>query len=106
MDHEEKRRVLAERLAEFRSWSYDALVAKIEYTLICDCLEHFEETYSNGTGYQMEFNVFWDGEEGGNVRVFGDLNANRHLPIPGTGVYTSQVPDSFIMAPDGSFVGE
>lgn len=106
MDFDDKRRTLAQRLAEFRSWSHEALVAKIEYGLFQECLANFEETFSDGTRYHMEFNVFWDGEEGGNVRVLGDLNADPHLPIPGTGVYQSQVTDSFIMAPDGSFVGE
>lgn len=106
MDTDDKRLVLAQRLAEFRTWSYEALVAKIEDGLVHDCLAHFEETFFDGTGYQMEFNVFWDGEDGGDVRVFGDLNADPHLPIPGTGVYLSQVTDSFIMRSDGRFVGE
>jgi hypothetical protein len=106
MKLDEKRKALALRLAEFRSRSYQALVAEINDRSPHDCLAHFEETFPDGTGYQMEFNVFWDDEEGGNVRVLGDLNADPHLPIPGTMVYLSQVTDSFIMAPDGSFVGE
>lgn len=106
MNVDDKRRALTERLAEFRSWSYAALVEKIDEGLIQDGLARFEETVSDGTGYQMEFNVFWDDGEGGDVRVMGDLNADPHLPIPGTRVYLSQVTDSFIMAPDGSFACE
>ena len=108
MDTDDKHLLLAEHLAEFRAWSYDALAAEIDRTRKeHDCLYHTEGVFDDGTEWQMEFNVFWDDKRGGDVRVCGDISTEpqrrllRILPI-----YLPDVTDSFIMAPDGSFVGE
>jgi len=49
--------------------------------------------------YQIEIQVFWDSWPGGNVRVMGAVD---------DGGWRAFIPVSrgFIMAPDGSFVGE
>lgn len=49
--------------------------------------------------YQLEIQVFWDSSPGGDVRVLGAID---------DGGFRAFVPltDSFIMAPDGRFVGE
>ena len=104
----EKRSLLAERLSKFRRWSYETLAAEIERTRgEHDCLRHFDEIAADGTECQLEFNVFWDDRPGGNVRVLGDLSASPQRPllrfVP---IYVADVTDFFIMAPDGSFVGE
>ncbi|MCM2374489.1 hypothetical protein [Aporhodopirellula aestuarii] len=108
MPPDAKRSLLAEHLAEFRSWSYDTLVAEIDRSRKThDCLRHTEGVFDDGTEYQMEFNVFWDDKRGGDVRVCGDISTEPQrrllwvLPI-----YIPDATDSFIMAQDGSFVGD
>jgi hypothetical protein len=58
------------------------------------------EQGESGTNYEIETESFWDNREGKNVRVMVRLDAvegwRRRLKIV----------DDFIMAPDGSFVGE
>lgn len=108
MDADDKQLLLAEYLAQFRAWTYDALAAAIDHTRKeHGCLHHIEGVFDDGTEYQMEFNVFWDDRRGGNVRVCGDITAEPQRPLLGfLPVYTSDATDSFIMAPDGTFVGE
>lgn len=108
MDTEEKQFLLAQYLDEFRKWKYEALVAEIDRTQNeHDCLRHIEGVCADGTEYQMEFNVFWDGKRGGDVRVCGDISTAPQNPVLGfVPAYTSDATDSFIMAPDGRFVGE
>ena len=108
MNLNDKRLLLAEHLAEFRSWSYAALVEEIDRTKTQHgCLRHSEGVSDDGTEWQMEFNVFWDDKRGGHVRVCGDIST-----VPQAGllrilpVYFPDATDSFIMAPDGSFIGE
>jgi hypothetical protein len=108
MNTDEKQFLLAEHLDEFRKWTYEALVEEIDRTKKeHDCLRHIEGVYDDGTEYQMEFNVFWDGKRGGDVRVCGDITTAPQNPALGfVPVYTSDATDSFIMTPDGRFVGE
>jgi hypothetical protein len=53
----------------------------------------------SGTRYSLEFEAFWDGSKGGPIRVSGAID---------DGGLSSFVPvvEDFIMAPDGTFVGE
>ncbi len=108
MNADDKQLLLAEHLTQFRTWTYDALVAEIDRTRKeHDCLHHIEGVFDDGTPYQMEFNVFWDDKRGGNVRVLGDITAEPQRPLFGfLPVYTSDATDSFIMAPDGTFIDE
>lgn len=53
----------------------------------------------SGVKYQLEFEAFWDGEKGGPIRVMAsidDMGCRAFAPLS----------KSFIMAPDGAFVGE
>ena len=108
MDADEKRTLLAEHLADFRTWTYDALVAEIDRTRKAhDCLRHTEGIFDDGTEYQLEFNVFWDDRRGGDVRVCGDITTAPSRPALGfIPVHTPDATDSFIMAADGTFVDE
>ena len=108
MDADDKRHLLAKYLAQFRRWTYRALVAEIGRTRRNhDCLHHIEGTFEDGTKYQIEFNVFWDDKHNGDVRVMGDITTEPQRPLLGfLPVYTSDATDSFIMARDGSFVDE
>lgn len=108
MSKDEMRCVLLEYMAKFRAWSYGQLAERVvrdhrEH----DCLEHIEGTAPDGTKYQMEFQAFWDDVPYGDIRVCGDLLAEPQRPLLGfIPVYVPDVTDSFIMSPDGQFVGE
>ena len=54
---------------------------------------------ADGKAYQLEIQAMWDGEENGNVRV--------RVAVSGGGL-SDFLPlcRDFIIAPDGSFVGE
>ena len=108
MNTDEKSLLLAEHLEGFRKWSYESLAAEIDRTASQhDCLKCCDGTFDDGTEYYMEFNVFWDDRKGGNVRVCGDISTPP-LPLIQR-ILSFQTPDatdSFIKAPDGSFVGE
>lgn len=103
MSRDEIRSILSEYLARFRSWGYAELAEHIGR----DCLEHVEGIAADGSEYQMEFQVFWDGKPRGNIRVFGDICVEPQKPLLGfIPIYTSDAVDSFIMSSDGRFVGE
>ena len=59
----------------------------------------FEACGESGTTYQGEIQVFWDDKPDGAIRVMGSIN---------DGGWRAFVPltDAFILAPDGTFVGE
>lgn len=54
---------------------------------------------ASGTDYQVDVQVVWDGEAHGNIRVIGSID---------DGGWRAVVPltDAFLLAPDGSFVGD
>jgi len=93
MDKQEARQLLAKELSGWRSHSYDQLVS---------CLDQIvtkEVGGESGAAYQIEIQVFWDAQPGGNLRVVGGID---------DGGWSAFKPlnDDFIMTPDGSFVGE
>ena len=94
MDKKEANELLVAHLAAYRERSYTELVSleRAGATTV-------EVTGRSGTRYQIEMQVFWDGPRGGDVRVTGSID---------DGGWRSFAPLSadFIMAPDGSFVGE
>jgi len=108
MSKDEMRKILSEHLAKFRTWSYAQLAERVvrdrkEH----DCLEHIEGTAPDGTEYQMEFQALWNDKPGGEVIVFADFSASPQRPLWGfIPIYTPDVTASFIMNPDGRFVGE
>lgn len=102
------RKVLLVHLTKFRSWGYAQLAQRVERDRQAhDCLEHIEGVAPDGTRYQMEFQAMWDDKPHGDVRVCGDLSADPQKRLLGVlPIYISDVADSFIMRPDGRFVGE
>jgi hypothetical protein len=69
------------------------------------CLSHIEGTWDDGTEWQIEITVFWDDPMSKTVRVCADITTFG--PNPGDYIPTTSYPaDDFIMAPDGTFVGE
>jgi hypothetical protein len=94
MDRGEAREVLAAHLSSFRLLAYADLVG-----LMGDV--HVAEVRGpSGATYQIEIDVSWDSpRERTNIRVLGTIDDGR-LPgafVPGC--------DSFIVTPDGKFVG-
>ena len=93
MDKTEAGELLRAHLNSWRSRSYQDLARLMGESY------PFEVKGHSGTQYQRSMRVFWDGEAHGDVRVIGSID---------DGGWRAFVPlsDSFIVAPDGSFVGE
>jgi hypothetical protein len=93
MDKQEAQSLLAEQLAAYRTRPYAdpaAMIGQGEYT---------EVTAPAGQCYQIEIEALWDNEPSGNVRLIGssdDGGLRAFVPLT----------ESFIMAPNGTFVGE
>lgn len=93
MDTAEARRVLADRLARYRALPYAQLVVKIDHV---EC----EQIGEPGTNFwQMEFQVVWDNQLNGNVRVLGSIDDGGWRAF-------APLTDDFLKAPNGEFVGE
>ncbi len=94
MNDPEARMVLLEALEKYRFCSFAQL-----RDLVKSCPQVQEREGPTGVKYQLEFEAFWDGGKGGPVRVMGNIDdMGRRAFAP--------LSESFIMAPDGSFVGE
>ena len=108
MSKDEMRKILAERLVKFRAWTYAQLAARVTRDEQAhECLEYVGGTAPDGTQYHMEFQALWDDKPHGDVRVIGALSAEPQRPLLGfIPIYTPDVTDTFIMSPDGRFVGE
>lgn len=93
MNKQEAKRILAEHLAKYRTRPYADLQRLLHEQ------DMAEVTAPSGTWYQIEVQAFWDDKPNGNLRVMGSID---------DGGWRAFVPltDSFIMTPDGRFVGE
>jgi hypothetical protein len=93
MNKQEAQGLLIECLAGYRNYSYDDLQTRLGEIDTCQVIGE------SGIQYQVEIQVFWDDKLQQNIRVIGAIDDGgwrAFLPLA----------DSFIMAPDGSFVGE
>lgn len=90
MDKDEARQVARERLEELRRQPYDELL---------ELHEHEERTGASGVEYQLEVRSFPDDKSSGNLRVTVAIDDGGWRAF-------APLSDSFIVAPDGSFVGE
>jgi len=93
MNREIARALVDEELGRLRKLSYS------EHLKFLDKVSTTKSQGPDGEHYQIERQAFWDSEKGGNIRVMvsaddGGLSAFK--PLTG----------DFIIAPDGSFVGE
>jgi hypothetical protein len=95
MDHPEARRLLLQQLSKYRQMSYAELAALVGET------EIGELAGESGTRYQFEIDFVWDSPKKPNdiVRVLGSID---------DGGIRAFVPltEGFLMAPDGTLVGE
>jgi hypothetical protein len=93
MDNDEARLLLRQHLTGYRSRSYAELAAAIGEVAVV------ELKGPSGAIYQIEVDIRWDKKPRSNVHVFGaidDGGLRAFMPLC----------DDFIMAPDGSFLGE
>ena len=95
MDKTEARAVLVEKLAAWRQRPYAELASMVgSHSVIEAC-------GASGAEYQIEIEVLWDSpRERVNVLVMGAVDDGRFLAS------LTPLCASFIVAPDGRFVGE
>lgn len=91
-------KIEAEQLAEmelesYRSLKYEAIATKLGTQ---DC---FERETEDGNKYSVEVDFFYDDAEEGNIRVIAMISNSLWTSI-------SPFSSDFIVAPDGSFIGE
>lgn len=85
--------MLGQALNEYRKLSNEQMRARLGARNV------LEIRGKSGTGYQVEIEVIWDNKPNGNIRVLGAIDDGRLRAY-------SPLTRSFILAPDGSFVGE
>jgi hypothetical protein len=96
MDKQEAHSILAEHLTRYRSRSYAELAACVRQGRI----DTPEMVAPSGSWYQIEVQFFWDDKPNSDVRVSGSISDGRGIRafVP--------LSDSFILSPEGTFVGE
>jgi len=92
VDKREAEFLLRRKLGEYRTIAYPDLVARIGTD------DHATVVGASGVEYQLEVQVGWDREPGGDVRVIAAIDDGGLRAFPLT--------DSLLVAPDGTFVGE
>jgi hypothetical protein len=95
MNKEEARSILSEHLTGYRSRSYAELASWVSERRN----DTPEVVAPSGTRHYIEIQFFWDDRPNGNVRVVGSIDdggLRAFLPMT----------DSFILNPEGRFVGE
>ena len=94
MNREEARRLVTEKLADYRKLTYVELVARIGND------EYLQVSSPSNTEYQIEIQFMWDDKEDGDIRISAaiDDSSLRGAFWP--------VCEDFIVTPDGRFLGE
>ena len=93
MDTQEARTVVAKELRRYRAMRYQELQRLLKEQ------DHLGALGPSGVSYQLEVEAVWDDRPGGNLRVFGHIDDGSLRAV-------APLTEDFIMAPDGSFVGE
>jgi hypothetical protein len=93
LDNDEAKSLLTSHLRSYRDRTYAELAALIGTVQVAQLAG------AGGVEYQVEITFHWDDRSGGDIRVMGSID---------DGGWRAFIPlcDSFIMAPDGTFVGE
>lgn len=94
MDREEARRLLTEKLADYRELAYAELVARIGND------EYLQVRSPSNIEYQIEIQFLWDGQEDGDIRVLAAIDDGSFR-----GAFRP-VCEDFVVAPDGRSFGE
>ena len=103
MTEQEMRNALSNQLSIFRNWGYEKLAQHVEqgpFWKPQDSLEYVEAVATDGTPFQMEFNVYWNDKAGEAIRVIGSLSAEPQKRLWGfLPIYSSDMTDSFEISP-------
>ncbi len=95
MNKEEAKKILADKIAEYRCFSYSQLREKINRDK-----DVFEIVGPSGTKYYVDVIVVWDEKPEGIIRVMGcidDGGFRAFVPMGG---------EDFLISPDGKYIGE
>jgi hypothetical protein len=95
MDKKEAQKILEAQLRRYRSRSYAGLVALVEAKEV----KTLQVIGATGAEYQLEVQFFWDAKPNGDIRVAAsvdDGSLRAYFPLT----------DSFILSPQGAFIGE
>lgn len=93
MDKKKAAMVLADQLGLYRAKTYDMLKDMVGQ------VDAYEVMTPDGSAYQIEIQVFWDGKPDGHIRVIGAIDDGGWRAF-------APLTDDFIMTPDGTFLGE
>jgi hypothetical protein len=96
MDYSIAYRILEDELQALRRKPYSELAARVKEG------PEWKEVVAgeDGKRYNVQTEVLWDAERGGAVRVMAMVDDGTALD------FICPTSDDFIMAPDGSFIGE
>ena len=93
MNKAEAKSLLSQELSRYRELPHAELFSLIDHS------ETFERAAPSGVTYQIEMQVFVDDESRQTLRVMGAIDDGGWRAF-------APLSDSFILSPDGSFVGE
>jgi hypothetical protein len=93
MKRNEAAAIADQHLRPYRARTYDALLTLLQHR------EFFEGRTDTGDRYSGVVYALWDDRPQGNLRVWADVSWGGHSDF-------APVTQTFIIAPDGSFVGE
>lgn len=93
MNNEEAISVLAQEMERYRAKPYAELMQLLDET------KYIDTTGPSGTPYQLELSVVWDDKSKGELRIMGAVDDGGWRAF-------APLTDSFILRPDGTFVGE
>ena len=93
MNKDEAKSLLSQELSRYRELPYAELFSLIDHS------KTFERAAPSGVIYQIEMQVFVDDVSRQTLRVLGSIDDGGWRAL-------SPLSDDFILAPDGSFIGE
>jgi hypothetical protein len=96
MDKNEAINLANQKLAELRQKSFEEL----KNYLSPKGAQTLEIVGMSGKTYQLELQSFWDGAEGGNLRVMVSVDDGSFLRT------LKPLSTDFIISPEGTFIGE
>ena len=95
--------LLQEFFRPYRAIPYGELRTRVDARTV----DAFEVRDDHGRPYLIEVAYVSDDRGRGDIRVIGSIDARPVRPLLGfLPIYTPLASDDFILAPDGSFVGE
>jgi len=99
--------ILKEHLASYRVMQHSKLAARLESPRHEDHLDVIDGSAPDGTMYTIETIILWDDHSQRHIRVISDLSTGTRGCLLGfIPIFTPDVADDFILASDGTFIGE